>query len=219
MPALSRLGPSADPRVREAIRLHQRYQRELIERFALCPWAEGARTAGRMAFHVVLQPEFRADALTSVLERWSFDRRIDIGFILCPRWSGTQGDFERLTERLGEASRRVFVTAPFFPGDCRGTVQMLRQTPDPTIQVVRTSRLARLRAKEPSHYADIFEIPASVLLRGQASCPHLRPSVFENNVAVVEREGRDSIQSILDDIQADRDKTYAALWASYDEAT
>ncbi len=93
---------------------------------------------------------------------------------------------------------------------------MLRQTPDPTIQLVRTSRLARLRAKEPSHYADIFEIPSSVLL-GRPACP--TPSVFEHNAAVVEREGQPAIQSILDDIQADRDKTYASLWAGFDETT
>jgi hypothetical protein len=208
----------ADPRVREAIRLHQRYQREVVERFDLCPWAEAARTADRSAFHVVLEPGYPPDRLAPLLARWSAERRIDIGFILWPPWAGDREDFERYAESLVKASRGVFLTASFFPGACRGTVQMLRQTPDPTIQLVRTSRLARLRAKEPSHYADIFEIPSSALL-GHASCPKQRPSVFEHNAAVVEREGREAIQSILHDIRADRDKTYASLWASLDETS
>lgn len=211
-------GLDTGPRVREAIRLHQRYQRELVERFDLCPWAKGARMAGRTAYHVVLERDFPLEHFAPLLARWSAAGRIDIGFVLWPRWQGSREDFERIAESLVEESRGVFLTAAFFPGASRGIVQMLRQTPDPCIQLVRSSRLARLRAQEPSHYADIFEIPAPVLL-GRAACPRHSPSVFERNAALIEREGREAILSILHDIRADRDKTYASLWAGSDETT
>ena len=39
--------------IREALRLHERYHRELIERFSVCPWAKAARVEGRTRTHVV----------------------------------------------------------------------------------------------------------------------------------------------------------------------
>jgi len=76
-----------DPRealTREALRLHQRYQHELVERFSVCPWAKPARTDGRVHAHVVTESPCSVETLGSALASWVADETVDVAFVILP---------------------------------------------------------------------------------------------------------------------------------------
>ena len=201
---------------REALRLHERYLVEFVERFGLCPWAKTARQTGRTRRHVITTAFCEPSDLQLLLAAWRSDPQVEVAFVIRPLWNEGRAAFERWAESVATLLENDFVMAPFYPGAQRGSVRFLRQTPDPTVQLVRTCRLAAVRAHEPPHYADIFELPLRDLCPGSAA--KRRDSVYETNERVIAREGRAAMQSILDDICADRDKTYASLWRGHAEA-
>jgi hypothetical protein len=62
----------------------------------------------------------------------------------------------------------VFLSAAFHPNapQAAGVIRFLRQTPDPTVQLVRRSRLQEARAQDPPHYQDIFNLDLHALESG-----------------------------------------------------
>ena len=197
---------------REALRLHERYHRELIERFSVCPWAKPARAADRTRAHVVIEPSCSPEELTPVLAEWAADSTVDVAFLIAPRFSGDADALADWAASIGEQEREVFLTAPFYPRapDSAGAIHFLRQTPDPTVQLVRRTRLEEIRAQDPPHYTDIFDLDLRELEAPKA--PRVvAASVLAHNERMLEREGRADIQAILDDIQQDRAQTYARL--------
>ena len=205
----------ANPRealAREAVRLHERYHRELIERFSVCPWAKPARANGRTRTHVVIDVSCAPEELIPVLTRWADDEKVDVGFVIAPRFTGDAGAFADWATSITNAHSEVFLTAPFYPNvpDSAGSIQFLRQTPDPTVQLVRRSRLEEIRAQDPPHYTDIFDLDLRELEANNAP-REVAASVVAHNERMIEREGRAKIQAILDDIREDRERTYARL--------
>ena len=197
---------------REAIRLHDRYQLELIERFALCPWAKHAREANRTQTHVLLDTPCVPDELAPVLERWDTDQSVDVAFVITPKFGDGPEAFARWAASLAALLDDRFLSALFHPGvdQTAGSVRFFRQTPDPTVQLVRRARLEEVRAQDPPHYKDIFTLNIKDLQADRAP-KTVAASVIEHNQRVLDREGRDTLQAILDDIYADRDRTYAEL--------
>ena len=205
----------AEPRealIREALRLHERYHRELIERFSVCPWAKAARLEGRTRTHVVTETSCSAAELAPLVGAWAADERVDVAFVIVPRFSSGCDAFAEWVSSLAEQTNEVFLSAPFHPAapDEAGSVQFLRQTPDPTAQLVRRSRLEEIRAQDPPHYKDIFELDLQNL---EATKPasSVAASVHAYNQRTLEREGRSQLKEILDDIRSDRNRTYARL--------
>jgi len=197
---------------REAIRLHDRYQIELIERFGLCPWAKHARKGNRTRTHVVLDASCLPNELSPVLERWDTDESVDVAFVIAPKFGDGPEGFAGWAASLAALLDHRFFSAPFHPDvdEGAGSVRFFRQTPDPTVQLVRRARLEEVRAQDPPHYKDIFTVSLGDL---EAECPvkTVAASVIEHNERVFESEGRETLQAILDDIYADRDRTYAEL--------
>lgn len=196
----------------EALRLHERYQRELIERFSVCPWAKPAHAAGRSRAHVVTSASCSLDELTPVLRGWADDETVEVAFVIAPRFVGGAEAFAAWASSIATHLDELFLTAPFYPSasESAGSIQFLRQTPDPTVQLVRRARLEEIRAQDPPHYRDIFEIDLSDL--GAKKPPQtVAASVISHNERMLEREGRAEIQQILDDIRGDRERSYARL--------
>jgi hypothetical protein len=197
---------------REAIRLHARYQLELVERFALCPWAKHARKGNRMRTHVVLAMPCLPNELAPVLASWDADQTVDVGFVIAPRfWQGFEA-FSRWAAALAELLDDRFLSAAFYPGvdEAAGSVRFLRQTPDPTVQLTRRTRLEAARAQDPPHYKDIFTLSLRDL-EAERPPKTVAASVLEHNERVLESEGREKLRVILEEIYADRDRTYAKL--------
>ncbi|MFW2387448.1 MAG: hypothetical protein ACN4G0_03875 [Polyangiales bacterium] len=197
---------------REALRLHERYQRELIERFSVCPWAKPSRMAGRTRAHVVTTKTGSAQELLPLLSTWADESSLEVGFVIVPRFDGNADSFSDWAESIVEPHADVFLSAPFYPSvsDSAGSIQFLRQTPDPTVQLVRRSRLEEIRVQDPPHYRDIFEIDMNDLAKEAEKQP-VAASVVAHNERMLEREGRAGIQAIFEDIRKDREQTYAKL--------
>lgn len=197
---------------REALRLHERYQHELIERFSVCPWAKPSRLAGRTRAHVVTAKACSAEELAPLLSAWADDSELEVGFVIVPRFEGDADAFSNWAASVAEPRADVFLSAPFYPSvsESAGSIQFLRQTPDPTVQLVRRSRLEEIRAQDPPHYRDIFEIDMNDLAKEAEKQP-VAASVVAHNERMLEREGRAGIRSIFEDIRKDREQTYARL--------
>jgi len=197
---------------REALRLHARYHRELIERFSVCPWAKPARAGGRTRVHVVTEASCSPEALRPILAQWAADEDVDVAFVIAPRFTTGPEAFADWAASLGEQERDVFLTAPFHPTppDCAGSIHFLRQTPDPTVQLVRRARLEEIRAQDPPHYTDIFSLDLREL-EAEKAPRTVAASVLAHNERMIERKGRAELQAIFDDIREDRERTYARL--------
>jgi hypothetical protein len=197
---------------REALRLHARYHRELIERFSVCPWAKPARADGRTRAHVITEAFCSPEALRPVLAQWATDEDVDVAFVIAPRFTMGPEALADWAASLGEQERDVFLTAPFHPTppDSAGSIHFLRQTPDPTVQLVRRARLEEIRAQDPPHYTDIFDLDLRDIDAKKAPRT-VAASVLAHNERLIEREGRAELQAIFDDIREDRERTYARL--------
>ncbi|UCF48830.1 MAG: hypothetical protein JSU89_16970 [Myxococcales bacterium] len=198
---------------REALRLHERYHRELIERFSVCPWAKPARADGRTRAHVVTDATSSPRELMPVLGEWAANEAVDVAFVIMPRFAGGADAFTDWAMSIGAQLADVFLSAPFYPSapDSAGSIHFLRQTPDPTVQLVRRSRLEEIRAQDPPHYTDIFDLNLRDL-EAEKTPRTVAASVLAHNERMIEREGRAELQDILDDIRNDRERTYAKLF-------
>jgi hypothetical protein len=200
-----------DPQLeREARRLLDRYLREVVERFGLCPWAEPARARGEVRIAVV----DAADA-GAALDAFAADEGAVLGLVVLPRFAADAAALRRLRDQLLDGPRgAALALADFHPdaapdtSDAERLVPWLRRSPDPMLQAVRHQTLASLRRAAET-------LPASAqaaALAGHAAAPppSAREQVAAANLATVRAHG-DAIAAALDDIARDRAASYAAL--------
>jgi hypothetical protein len=209
---------------REALRLHHRYEREIVDALALCPWARGAQVGGSGRTRVLLQsaPDDLGASLASFASL-AADSRVEVAFVIYPRLSVDRRGFEefaasvRVADAAGyELGRAPFVFAAFHPeaeADVREPerlIPFLRRTPDPTLQLLRASVLERVRGRAPqgTQFADLASLASP-----EAEAPRvpLREQIACANLATVQRVGLDEVKRRLDDIRRDREQTYATL--------
>lgn len=204
------LDPTLD---REARRLLERYQREVVERFGLCPWAEQARVRDEVV--VIVTDEAEAGA---ALDAFDATAGKTLGLVVLPRFAGDAAALRRLRDRLlGEGRGDRLALADFHPhapidtGSASRLVPWLRRSPDPMLQAVRHATLSRLRR------AAITLSPAeqAAALAGRAPPPRPDPAaqVAADNLLAVQAHG-DAIAAAFDDVARDRAQTYAALGLS-----
>ena len=204
---------SADERwAAEATRLYRRYEIEIEQALGLCPWAEPARRAGKVGERVVLDP--RETSL-------EFPPHIEVAVLIFPRLNVGPSEFDRFVARLRDedAARHPLGAIPFamaaFHPDApldksqpERLIPFLRRTPDPTIQIVRTTVLDRVRSGAPQGTS--FVNFASLDLAAAAQ-PPLRERIARANLARVEQVGVAEVERKLADIRRDREETYARL--------
>lgn len=198
----------------EALRLHRRYLEELIEAYGVCPWARPARVEGALRAHVVVDRGAPPESLRDVVQTWAADDDADVAFVIAPRFDRGFDRFCDWSTRVGALSD-AFLSAPFHPADTGerepvGSIHFLRQTPDPTVQLVRRSRLETIRAHDPPHYTDIFDLDLRSL--DAARPPRTAAaSVHAQNERLLAERGRGALRAIIESIRADRARAYAAL--------
>lgn len=212
----------------EAVRLHRRYLVEIVEALGFCPWAKRARIDGRIR-QLASMTENQEDAARETEEaigRWTSDPEVEVGFMIFPRLVVSRRAFDDLAARVNEreAARHAlgevpFVMAAFHP-DAQPDAQtgerlipFLRRTPDPCLQLVRVSVLEAVRAHTPqgTRMVDVDQI-----LRGLTTLPAreeipLRERIARQNLETTHKMGLEELRRKLDDIRADRDRTYASL--------
>jgi len=213
-----------DEWAREAMRLHRRYQSEVVEAYALCPWSGRAILDRKVRERVLVQVD--GDALgpsLAAIDEWAVDSTAEVAFVIYPRLAVGRQAFHDFTARvrMADASRyelgRVpFVFAAFHPdaepdtSDPERLIPFLRRTPDPTIQLLRASALDGIRstASQGTQFIDIAAIESSLAGNGQ---PPLRERIARANLVMAQRIGIRVMQERFDEIRRDRDETYRRL--------
>jgi hypothetical protein len=219
-----------DRRLEQAvIRIYERYAREVVERFDLCPWAERARHAGRVKLSVSFEsdPANLGPSLADIV-RLGEDPEVEVGLLVYPRFRLNRRDFEHHLRLLRmadserhEPGRAPFAMAAFHPeaeadlGHADRLVPFVRRSPDPTVQLVRKSVLDEVNRGGPTgtSFLDVHQLgplrsPRAAEKREPTS---VRQWVAERNLATVERVRPEALEAIFSDIERDRATTYAAL--------
>ncbi len=208
----------------EALRLNDRYLIEFIEPHGLCPYAEGARNSPELRRRVLV--ERSADALLAPTTEWLRSLAdvpsAVVAILIYPRFSGALDAFEKflrsIRAELDAAGSSPFVSALFHPRlkYSTATPQRLltyfRRSPDPSLQFVRFSVLDQLKRRVPSgkFFFDGSEKSlAEVARRGEQV--GLSERIARDNHALVATQGIAKLEAILDDIEADRARSYGAL--------
>ncbi|MEO8878477.1 MAG: DUF1415 family protein [Polyangiaceae bacterium] len=212
--------PNDDAFTREVIRVYRRYQLEIVEACGLCPWAERARVEQKCREWVLLETDrsVNASSLAALGEVFA-DDNIEIAFLIYPRLKATRPEFDRFVARVRDADSRrhplgkiPFMFAGFHPeaaaelSDPERLIPFLRRTPDPTIQLVRSSVVDKIRGKTPQG-TQFFD--ASTLLSDlEKPQPAIRDKIALANLETVKKMGADDLRKKLDDIQRDRNESY-----------
>jgi hypothetical protein len=215
-----------DDWTREALRLHRRYQTEIVDAFGLCPWADRAAREGRVRERVSLQNDDTNMAPSlAALDAWMVDLGVDVAFLIYPRLRVSRTGFHDFTARLRDADtprhplgRVPFVMAAFHPdatadtSDPERLIPFLRRTPDPTLQVLRSTVLDGIRngASQGTQFFNMASLDAAFSGHSQ---PPLRERIAKTNLATSKRVGLEVIKGCLDDIRRDREETYRAFAA------
>ena len=209
----------------EVLRLNRRYLDEVVEAFALCPWALRARLDGQVLERVFVHesPENFAESLDALAELAGREV-IEVGLFVYPRLRLSRLDFEHFVRRLRTLDEERYpvgevplAMAVFHPDaqpdldDAERLIPYLRRSPYPTIQVVRCTALDRVRggSDEGTAYLDLSLITS--LDVHQPVSPPLRERIARANLATVKRVGKDTVEAALRDILRDRDETEARL--------
>ena len=205
----------------EALRLFRRYETEIVQRYGLCPWADPARRSGAMRERVLLQTDGTVRASLDALRALDEDAGVEVAVLIYPRIGlGLEG-FERFVGAVRDADAKAhplgripFAMAVFHPdarADTSGPerlIPFLRRTPDPTIQVVRSSVLERVRSGAPqgTSFVSLASLDFSATPQ-----PPLRERIARSNLARVTAEGLAEVTRRLDAIRDDRAATYRGL--------
>jgi len=200
----------SDRVAREARRLLDRYLTEVVERFALCPWAAATRRRGELRVEVLVPPSSDA-AVHAAVARIADDPRAAIGMVVL---AGASIDALALRRLRDAAIRPDVAIADFHPrgaGDATTPsrlVPVLRRAPDPMLQVVRWSVLhaARRSPPPPDRGAQ------ARLLAGHAddTVPDPSDAIARANHATIAAGGLAALVAVLDELARDRDAAYAA---------
>jgi hypothetical protein len=211
-----------------ALRLYRRYEAEIVEACELCPWSSRVRRESRLREMVLLDDDPSSigsslDAIESIC-----DEEVDVALLLYPRLGVDRRAFERFsaTVRDADVARRTlgnvpFVFAVFHPdatpdlAEPERLIPFLRRTPDPTIQLLRSSVLDHVRGMTPqgTQFIDPESLAATL-----TACPEpsLRERIASANLATTLRVGVEAMTRRFEDIARDRDETYGALARLYD---
>jgi hypothetical protein len=215
-----------DPISQEAVRLYRRYQLEIVEACGLCPWAQRARVDERFRVRVVLQAELRGtEASLAAIDALIADERADVAVLIYPRLHLGRLEFERFVSEVRDADAVrhplgciPFVFAAFHPdaqadtSDAERLIPFLRRTPDPTVQVLRTQVLDRVRSSTPqgTQFMDLQMLEA-LDASGVGEQVSLRQRIARTNLATVEDLGLEEVTRRIDAIAEDRRSTYRAI--------
>jgi hypothetical protein len=191
----------------EALRLNTRYLDEVVLAWDLCPWAAKAFTSGQVRQGVLLGEAPAPEDVLPFLDACAAAADVAIGLLIFPRLVTRAAQFDAFAERVRRAdhARRpdaatsppapAFLIAAFHPGapETFATppqlVSFLRRTPDPTLQLVRTS----------------------VLRRATGEGPRVSDDVTRRNFETVGARGAAVLDAVLRDLRRDRDESYARL--------
>ncbi|HEX3698734.1 MAG TPA: DUF1415 family protein [Polyangia bacterium] len=194
----------ATPRVSEALRLHDRYLREVVLAYGLCPWAEKVLREGRFRRAVLDGATVAPAAFLAFIDALEAEPApVEVAFAIFPSLDLPSAGFDKFAEQLRRADRArrssaaatPFLLAAFHPSgadefqDRNQLIAFLRRSPDATVQLVRADVLDRVRGRG----ADVSD------------------GVARQNFATVSARGVARLGAVLADLRRDRDESYRRL--------
>jgi len=193
----------------EVLRLLDRYLVEVVERYALCPWARTARERGEIAVGILWG--------TPSLNTWIAEAArllaqptIRVAMVVAPELAVQRDELAALRDRVAARIRSAGV-AEFHPAAAPDLttparlVPFLRRSPDPLLQLVPLALIDAVRRSPPA--------PAlahqATMLSGHAASP---PGDVADRIAITNHAtvaaAHQEITAKLDDIAADRHAAY-----------
>jgi hypothetical protein len=202
--------------IAEALRINQRWIDEVVEAFSICPFAVGARRAHAVARHVLVAPtpDAAAEAAREKIAELASQRSVDVALLIFPSLTLDLAAFDRFCQPLRQADRELVgaVFHPHTPYSLESPAQAVgffRRTPDPTLQLLRAEALEAVRNAVPGGKF-LFDWSAAAwaeLLRRQEKQP-VTDKIASDNFQLLVGGQLARLQAILDDIAADRARSY-----------
>jgi hypothetical protein len=195
----------------EVRRILDRYLVEIVEEYNFCPWAHAARTGGEVSPVVLFgQPNLDQwlDAARTALGRTKNAR---VAMVVAPELAATTTEFRSIREQI--ARRIEFAgVADFHPDGTFDTasparlVPFVRRSPDPLLQLVPLEILHGVRTQTaPPTLSEQARALGGVAHTGSEDIADRIAATNHSRV----RKDLARIEEVLDDIAADRRRSYA----------
>lgn len=206
----------------EALRIYRRYQKEVVEALSLCPWAEKADADGNVRIAITLDDGI--EAVDAWVESLAGDDAVHVGLIVLPLSDRGRKAHDRFVAEVRERHAAAHGGSPpmamaAFHFDAEPNLEtparlvpFIRRSPDPTIQLVRLSVLAELRApfQTGTGYVDLSRQSIVDLLASPPKKP-LHERIAQHNHDTVSSIGPETFSKKVEDIRRDRDASYARI--------
>ncbi|HVY38809.1 MAG TPA: DUF1415 family protein [Polyangia bacterium] len=200
----------------EALRLNARYIEEVVIGWGLCPWAAQAWRTGAVRRRVLLDPAPDPAPVLEVIAQLDEPRAPDaprgrdpapqaaIGLVIWPRLALDAAAFASAAEQIRRADRArrppgaapPFLIAAFHPdlrpeppADAASLVPFIRRTPDPTLQLVRTSLLDALAGGGR-------DVSAEIAAANFVTVAARTPAALDQTLADIRRDRDDSYRRL-----------------------
>ena len=203
----------------EALERNDRYIRDFVEALHLCPYAKRCRETGKLHRRVVLSQDVQgALAEVRAIEALPEDS-VEVALLIFPNSPatglGSAREFDEfasgLRNRMLDANGGdpPFYCVAFHPDlprdllDAHRAVQLIRRSPDPTIQLVRASVLRAVRGADDggTRVVDPSSMTLEQLLAVSAPIS-LADRIADANLEALQREGPDRVEALLASLRA-----------------
>lgn len=209
----------------EVLRINSRYLVEIVEQYDFCPWAKKVRGTSRFRREIFLADangETLRNNVAAMVEEIAAQTEIEIALLIFPRLKLNSREFrsfgssaESIHAKAHPRGELPLAMASFHPdaeADLNSPARLvpfIRRSPDPTIQLVRRSTMAKVGSSS-SQSDKVFaeSLEAFLPLMGTTPKPSLSESIAKTNLDTVESVSVAHIESILKDIASDRARAY-----------
>lgn len=199
----------------EVLRILERYLVEVVERYELCPWARAARERGELAT-AILWGAPSVDAWVAAAAELLARPTARVAMVIAPELVCTRAALGAVRDQVA-AQLPAAGVAEFSPDAVLDLatparlVPFLRRSPDPLLQLVPLALLEAVRGAP----AAVSRAAQAGMLGGhaRAPAPPLGDRIAHANHATV-ASAAGAISAALDDIAADRRRSYARLGIS-----
>ena len=188
---------------------NDRYIREFVEAFRLCPYAKHCRESGKLHRRVI-EDLARTEQALREIEALP-DDSVEVALLIFPnaRADGLDSarEFESFCANLRPLLTKFYCVAfhpdlPLDLTDAHRAVQFIRRSPDPTIQLVRSEVLRQVRGANDGGTKVIDPSKLTLEQLMAISAPiSLADRIADANLETLHREGPARLESVLDQIR------------------
>jgi hypothetical protein len=207
-------GPAGSPKAAEVRRVLERYLVEVVERYALCPWARMTWESGELAVGIVWGAP-SIDGWVAEARRLLAVPAVRVAIAIAPELAISRAELSALRDRVAAEIPSAGV-AEFHPSAALDLatparlVPFLRRSPDPLLQLVPLAVLDAVRGARAAPATGLAQQARMLAGRAAPARRELSERIAADNHATAAR-AQHQIAAVLDDIAADRRAAYARV--------